>query len=136
MKIVVTTFIAALLFSSCAYTQSNSFKIFPAISAKPVAGEMVATFSEGCFWHAEIVFQSLAGVRDAVYFHLYIFTRLKITTRNIFYTTRIIAMYKMFLYLITPVSEIFLKELLKINSRSVFVAVGVACPAYWPGTIN
>ena len=66
MKIVVTTFIAALFFSSCAYTQSNSFKIFPATSAKPVAGEMVATFSEGCFWHAEIIFQSLAGVRDAV----------------------------------------------------------------------
>jgi len=26
----------------------------------------VATFAEGCFWHAEIVFQSLIGVRDAV----------------------------------------------------------------------
>jgi len=26
----------------------------------------VAYFSEGCFWHAEIVFQSLVGVRDAV----------------------------------------------------------------------
>jgi peptide-methionine (S)-S-oxide reductase len=26
----------------------------------------VAYFAEGCFWHAEIVFQSLVGVRDAV----------------------------------------------------------------------
>ena len=26
----------------------------------------VATFAEGCFWHTEIVFQSLVGVRDAV----------------------------------------------------------------------
>ena len=31
-----------------------------------MAGEAVATFSEGCFWHTEIVFQSLDGVRDAV----------------------------------------------------------------------
>ncbi|MEJ7770233.1 MAG: peptide-methionine (S)-S-oxide reductase MsrA, partial [Chitinophagaceae bacterium] len=30
------------------------------------ANEAVATFGEGCFWHAEIVFQSLVGVRDAV----------------------------------------------------------------------
>ncbi len=33
---------------------------------KPSANEAVATFGEGCFWHAEIVFQSLVGVRDAV----------------------------------------------------------------------
>lgn len=33
---------------------------------KPSPNEAVATFSEGCFWHAEIVFQSLVGVRDAV----------------------------------------------------------------------
>jgi peptide-methionine (S)-S-oxide reductase len=28
--------------------------------------EAVATFAEGCFWHAELVFESLVGVRDAV----------------------------------------------------------------------
>ena len=28
--------------------------------------EAIADFAEGCFWHAEIVFQSLVGVRDAV----------------------------------------------------------------------
>ena len=33
---------------------------------KPSANEAVAYFAEGCFWHAEIVFQSLVGVRDAV----------------------------------------------------------------------
>ena len=30
------------------------------------ANEAVASFAEGCFWHAEIVFQSLVGVRDAI----------------------------------------------------------------------
>ncbi|GDX51570.1 peptide methionine sulfoxide reductase MsrA [Bacteroidota bacterium] len=35
-------------------------------SSTPSTYEAVATFSEGCFWHAEIVFQSLVGVRDAV----------------------------------------------------------------------
>jgi peptide-methionine (S)-S-oxide reductase len=39
---------------------------FPVGSTKPLANEAVATFAEGCFWHAEIVFQSLDGVRDAV----------------------------------------------------------------------
>ena len=39
---------------------------FPVGSTKSLANEAVATFAEGCFWHAEIVFQSLYGVRDAV----------------------------------------------------------------------
>ena len=66
MKLLLTTFVAAVLFSSCGYTQNNTVKIPLAVSTKPMAGEAVATFSEGCFWHAEIVFQSLLGVRDAV----------------------------------------------------------------------
>ncbi|MEO6547875.1 MAG: peptide-methionine (S)-S-oxide reductase MsrA [Ferruginibacter sp.] len=39
---------------------------FPVGNTSPKPNEAVATFAEGCFWHAEIVFQSLAGVRDAV----------------------------------------------------------------------
>lgn len=56
--------IAALLFSSC--VQSQSIKIPLPGKQKPSANEAVAYFAEGCFWHAEIVFQSLVGVRDAV----------------------------------------------------------------------
>ena len=66
MKFLLSTAVAALLFTSCGYTQNKNVKIPVAASSKPVAGEAVATFAEGCFWHTEIVFQSLAGVRDAV----------------------------------------------------------------------
>ncbi len=65
MKSFMITLIAAVAFCSCGHSQNN-MKIPMATSTTPVPGEAVATFSEGCFWHAEIVFQSLAGVRDAV----------------------------------------------------------------------
>jgi len=54
-----------LLLTSCAQSQPSKIN-FPLGSKAPLPDEAVATFSEGCFWHAEIVFQSLAGVRDAV----------------------------------------------------------------------
>ena len=58
-------FIFSLLTSSL-LTNAQAVKI-PLGSAKhPSANEAVASFGEGCFWHAEIVFQSLVGVRDAV----------------------------------------------------------------------
>ena len=57
--------IALVAFSSCAQSQNNNVKI-PLGSKSKTANEAVATFGEGCFWHAEIVFQSLVGVRDAV----------------------------------------------------------------------
>jgi peptide-methionine (S)-S-oxide reductase len=41
-------------------------KIPVGITKKTSANEAVAYFAEGCFWHTEIVFQSLVGVRDAV----------------------------------------------------------------------
>src|SRR5689334_17383762 len=50
---------------SCAQTQDKKLTIATG-NNKPSANEAVATFAEGCFWHSEIVFQSLAGVRDAV----------------------------------------------------------------------
>jgi len=66
MKSIFSTFIAIIAFVSCAQTQNGNIKI-PVAEKKPAtANEAVATFAEGCFWHAEIVFQSLVGVRDAV----------------------------------------------------------------------
>jgi peptide-methionine (S)-S-oxide reductase len=44
----------------------NSTDEFPLGTTKKLPNEQVATFAEGCFWHTEIVFQSLVGVRDAV----------------------------------------------------------------------
>jgi len=61
----VVAIIALVIFSSCAQSQSSNLKI-PQGSTTKTANEAVATFGEGCFWHAEIVFQSLVGVRDAV----------------------------------------------------------------------
>ena len=65
MKALFSTLASLLLFISCAQTQTNKPKI-PTGSKKAAPNEAIATFSEGCFWHAEIVFQSLVGVRDAV----------------------------------------------------------------------
>jgi peptide-methionine (S)-S-oxide reductase len=66
MKLLLTLLIAGTTIYSCAQTNQKALKI-PVAEKKPAsANEAVATFAEGCFWHAEIVFQSLAGVRDAV----------------------------------------------------------------------
>ena len=60
-----TASLSLLFFISCAQTQDKA-KVFAPSSKEPLPNEAVATFAEGCFWHTEIVFQSLAGVRDAV----------------------------------------------------------------------
>jgi peptide-methionine (S)-S-oxide reductase len=65
MKHLLFTFSAIFLLAACGQTQS-SVNIPVKDPGKPSPNEAVADFSEGCFWHAEIVFQSLAGVRDAV----------------------------------------------------------------------
>lgn len=65
MKPIIAVLLSVLSFASCAQTQNGSIN-FPLPSKKPLPNEAVADFSEGCFWHAEIVFQSLVGVRDAV----------------------------------------------------------------------
>lgn len=64
MKYILTFLVAIFTFWSCA--QTPRVKIVAATKQAPSANEAVATFAEGCFWHAEIVFQSLIGVRDAV----------------------------------------------------------------------
>lgn len=53
-----------VLLAACGQSQQVNIPVKE--SDKPSPNEAVADFSEGCFWHAEIVFQSLVGVRDAV----------------------------------------------------------------------
>lgn len=65
MKFFLATLITTITIVSCAQTQTGEIKI-PLGSTQKITNEAVATFSEGCFWHAEIIFQSLVGVRDAV----------------------------------------------------------------------
>jgi peptide-methionine (S)-S-oxide reductase len=65
MKHFLFTFSAIVFLTACGQTQS-SVNIPVKDPGKPSPNEAIADFSEGCFWHAEIVFQSLAGVRDAV----------------------------------------------------------------------
>ncbi|MEO6329105.1 MAG: peptide-methionine (S)-S-oxide reductase MsrA [Ginsengibacter sp.] len=66
MKLLIAVFTFLFFLVSCAQTQNKSLNIPTAVQQKPAANEAVATFAEGCFWHSEIVFQSLEGVRDAV----------------------------------------------------------------------
>jgi peptide-methionine (S)-S-oxide reductase len=64
-----SSFVIALFifFAGCSYSQKNeTLKIPAGIKQKTSGNEAVAYFSEGCFWHTEIVFQSLEGVRDAI----------------------------------------------------------------------
>ena len=64
MKKVFFSIPLFLLLAAC--SQGQPVNIPVKTSDKPAPNEAVADFAEGCFWHAEIVFQSLAGVRDAV----------------------------------------------------------------------
>jgi peptide-methionine (S)-S-oxide reductase len=66
MKSILASFICAISLVACAQPQNNELKIPVATKAATGSPESVATFAEGCFWHSELVFQSLAGVRDAV----------------------------------------------------------------------
>ncbi len=63
MKSIIILTVSLVLFVSCGQTQNIKIPL----GDKKVDGpEAVATFAEGCFWHSELVFQSLKGVRDAV----------------------------------------------------------------------
>jgi len=66
MKVFFAAFAFLFFFASCAETQSKPVKISPGSAKVTSSNEAVAYFAEGCFWHTEIVFQSLVGVRDAV----------------------------------------------------------------------
>jgi peptide-methionine (S)-S-oxide reductase len=64
MRLLLLSVICAACLAACA--QKSPLKIPVAVAGKAPSNEAVATFAEGCFWHAEIIFQSLVGVRDAV----------------------------------------------------------------------
>ena len=66
MKVFFAAFAFLFFFASCAETQSKPVNISPGSAKVTSSNEAVAYFAEGCFWHTEIVFQSLVGVRDAV----------------------------------------------------------------------
>lgn len=66
MKLILSFLSIALVIASCTQTPTKPIKISVPETRTPSSNEAVATFAEGCFWHAEIVFQSLVGVRDAV----------------------------------------------------------------------
>lgn len=61
-----SAFLFLFVFALVSCGQTQPVKIPLAEKTAPSPHEAVADFSEGCFWHAEIVFQSLVGVRDAV----------------------------------------------------------------------
>jgi peptide-methionine (S)-S-oxide reductase len=65
MKRILFTFSAIFLLLACGRPQTN-MNVPTKDPGPPSANEQVADFSEGCFWHSEIVFKSLVGVRDAV----------------------------------------------------------------------
>jgi peptide-methionine (S)-S-oxide reductase len=64
MKKILFSLGLFFLLAACGRTQTINIPVKE--SDKPSPNEQVADFAEGCFWHAEIVFQSLVGVRDAV----------------------------------------------------------------------
>jgi len=66
MKTFFIAIISLSFFTSCVQSQGQKTSIPLGSKTNGAANEAVATFAEGCFWHAEIVFQSLVGVRDAV----------------------------------------------------------------------
>lgn len=67
MKYFIVSLFFAFSMAACGQHPKSSAAAIPMGNPAPAAGkEAVAYFAEGCFWHAEIVFQSLTGVRDAV----------------------------------------------------------------------
>ena len=66
MKYIIAGIIAVISLTACGQASVKAKTTAYSPLQKPSANEAVATFGEGCFWHTELVFQSLVGVRDAV----------------------------------------------------------------------
>ena len=64
-KLTFLSIVTLISVVSCGQKQPSSLNI-PKGESVTSKREAVATFAAGCFWHTEIVFQSLFGVRDAV----------------------------------------------------------------------
>lgn len=57
--------VIAALVSSCNYPEPDYRNRMAKLPAR-LQNEKTAVFAEGCFWHSELVFQSLVGVREAI----------------------------------------------------------------------
>ncbi len=55
---------AVFLAASC-ISPSDAQGVY-AVNLNPPAGKAVAAFAEGCFWHAQIVFEAVKGVDSAI----------------------------------------------------------------------
>lgn len=60
----LSIFSAVLLASSC--TSHSGAQGVYAVNLTPPPGKAIAAFAEGCFWHAQIVFEAVKGVDSAV----------------------------------------------------------------------
>lgn len=71
---LVTGLVLAAIFSSCSNGNANtqaeqepgSFNGVTSQPLKPAPGKAMAAFAEGCFWHSEIIFESLQGVDSVI----------------------------------------------------------------------
>jgi len=63
---IVTLLASGLLVTGCRESTAIPAAVQPGLPYKEGTREAVAYFAGGCFWHTEITFQGLAGVRDAV----------------------------------------------------------------------
>ncbi len=68
MKLTLTTLGFLMVFASCGQSKPKEDAVAAATKKGDSSSETeaVAYFAEGCFWHSELVFQSLVGVNDAV----------------------------------------------------------------------
>jgi len=61
LPVILIAFISAYTLKQLSYDKSVK-----AINLTPVKGKAIAAFAEGCFWHTELVFESLLGVDSVI----------------------------------------------------------------------